>query len=161
MIRRSQIIEMIKMQIEGVATTSIAEKFGVTKGRIYKLTNRPENKELKQLMMNRIAEASADEIIAGVSVMPDVSDLPKPDVYVYFLQGKVTKLIKIGLSSNPRKRIKSLQLSEEVEFLGVIKGDKRLEDELHYRFADYRKIGEWFEPAPELVAFISKHSSHR
>ena len=92
--------------------------------------------------------------------MPDVV-FDRPKLYVYFLQGKVTKLIKIGISHNPRKRIKSLQLSEDVDFLGAIEGDKCLESQLHEDFAPYRKIGEWFEPAPELVAFIRKYSSRR
>ena len=65
MTSKRQVIEILKMQIEGVPIAEIAKQFNLSKGRISQLANRPENKALKQLMLNRIAEAAADEIIEG------------------------------------------------------------------------------------------------
>lgn len=65
MTSQRQVIEILKMQIEGVPITKIAAQYGLSKGRISQLTNKPENKKLKQLMIERIAEAAADEIIAA------------------------------------------------------------------------------------------------
>ena len=63
MTSQKQIIEILKMQIEGVPITEVAKRFGLSKGRISQLVNRPESKRLKEMMLNRIAEAAADEII--------------------------------------------------------------------------------------------------
>ena len=62
MIAKTQIIEMLKMQIEGNSVIKIAERFNLTKGRVSQILNKEENQRLKQLMIDRIAERTADEI---------------------------------------------------------------------------------------------------
>ena len=64
MTSQKQIIEILGMQIEGVPITEIAKRFNLSKGRISQLANRPESKRLKEMMLTRIAEATADDIIA-------------------------------------------------------------------------------------------------
>lgn len=54
---------MIAMQIEGNSVIAIGEAFGLTKGRVSQILNKEENQRLKQLMIDRIALAKADEII--------------------------------------------------------------------------------------------------
>ncbi len=76
--------------------------------------------------------------------------------FVYFIQNKRTKHIKIGKCLNePRWRVKELQTGsvDQLILLGVTPGASR-ERELHRRFADQRHSGEWFKPSPDLIAFI-------
>ena len=62
MLGKKQVIEMIKMQIEGNSVIKIAEAFNLTKGRVSQILTKEENQRLKQLMIDRIAERTADEI---------------------------------------------------------------------------------------------------
>lgn len=76
---------------------------------------------------------------------------------VYFIQAGFSGDIKIGFSYNIEKRLKVLQTShsEKLRILAALNGDRIVELELHQRFGSYRKKGEWFEPHPELMQFIS------
>ena len=62
MLGQKQVIEMIAMQIEGNSIETIAEAFKLTKGRVSQILNKDENQRLKDLMIERIALAKADEI---------------------------------------------------------------------------------------------------
>ena len=76
---------------------------------------------------------------------------------VYFIQGEVTKLIKIGYTNNVQKRLKALQQSEELTLLKQIDEVTRAyETELHQRFSHLCARGEWFRPKKELLDFIHK-----
>lgn len=81
---------------------------------------------------------------------------------IYFIQGEVTGLIKIGLAIDVRARLKDLQQGspDRLSILGVMLCHQRgaLERELHRRFDDCRAHGEWFEPRPALLAFIAEHA---
>lgn len=81
---------------------------------------------------------------------------------VYFIQSVTGGLIKIGVAGNPEARLGDLQIGSPVDLhlIGVIKGAEfRGEAELHARFASARVRGEWFEPTPELLAYIAEHAS--
>ena len=76
---------------------------------------------------------------------------------VYFIQGEVTKLIKIGYSNDVQKRLKALQQSEELTLLKQIDDVPRAyETELQQRFSHLCARGEWFRPKKELLDFIHK-----
>lgn len=78
--------------------------------------------------------------------------------HVYFVQAE-NGLIKIGVSNDPRARLRSLQTGSPVDLtlLGAAPGRGReMEAELHERFAAHRVRGEWFQPAPELIAYICR-----
>lgn len=80
---------------------------------------------------------------------------------VYFIQPVAGGLIKIGIASNVTARLSGLQTGSPVELrvIGVIRGvDQTAEAGLHLRFAASRKHGEWFEPTPELLAYIAEHA---
>ena len=62
MLGQKQVIEMIAMQIEGNSIETIAEAYNLTKGRVSQILNKDENQRLKDLMIERIALAKADEI---------------------------------------------------------------------------------------------------
>lgn len=65
---------------------------------------------------------------------------------VYLMLNCRNKYTKIGVSMYPEHREKTLQSEEpEVALLATIRGGKRLEAELHDRFAAKRLRGEWFD----------------
>lgn len=72
--------------------------------------------------------------------------------FVYFMQNKRNKFVKIGFSKNPQVREKTLQSEEpEIELIGAIPGNVQFEKELHLAFAIVRVRGEWFDFPPEIV----------
>lgn len=74
---------------------------------------------------------------------------------VYFIRAQSGD-IKIGCTSNVKRRLKALQTSagEPLELLATMPGKHAAETRLHQRFHHLRKSGEWFSPAPELLAFV-------
>jgi transcriptional regulator with XRE-family HTH domain len=79
---------------------------------------------------------------------------------IYFIQRASGGPIKIGYAKNVAKRLKVLQtgVSEELVVLGICQGERSYESALHQVYREYRISGEWFEPAPKLVAFIKEHA---
>jgi hypothetical protein len=80
---------------------------------------------------------------------------------VYFIQAEQGGLIKIGVAGNPRDRLRTLQHTSPVRLriLAVIRAvGQAHETELHQQFAAIRSHGEWFEPTPELLAYIAEHA---
>src|SRR5260370_41757231 len=84
--------------------------------------------------------------------------------YVYFIQGEQTRLIKIGISRNPVKRLEDHQTGspDKLILLGSVLNYSLLnvesfpspERNLHKQFAEERTHGEWFRPSDRLLAFI-------
>ncbi len=64
--------------------------------------------------------------------------------------------VKIGKTTNVTARIAKLQTGcpEKLHVLRVV--GKNIETELHRRYAEQRRHGEWFELAPELVETLTK-----
>lgn len=78
---------------------------------------------------------------------------------VYFVQGEVTRLIKIGYTqSDSEQRFKALQTGSPdiLLCLATIDGKQSKELQLHMQFKDSWHHGEWFEPTLELLDFIAK-----
>lgn len=79
--------------------------------------------------------------------------------FVYFIQGEITRLVKIGISRNPARRLLHIRTdcSEPVDLVGVIDASDAAEMEasLHRRFADDRSHGEWFRPSQSLLDHIA------
>lgn len=78
---------------------------------------------------------------------------------VYFFQSESTGLIKIGTSGNYEQRKRSLELSQgcKIRNLGIIKGDSTLERDLHFKFINFRKIGEWFDSSEDILLYIKNN----
>lgn len=76
--------------------------------------------------------------------------------FVYFVQAGDSGPIKIGHTRDVDRRIASMRTGnhEELRLRLVVAGGWVTERELHRRFADAHKRGEWFHPAPELLDFI-------
>lgn len=80
---------------------------------------------------------------------------------IYFVQSETTLAIKIGFSTNTKKRLKALQTgsADKLSLLGV-RHYSTMADEraLHHKFRKDRVGGEWFRPTPELLRYIKKAS---
>src|ERR1700722_17317361 len=71
---------------------------------------------------------------------------------VYFIQQGEDGPVKIGFSSNFKKRLASLRSSKiTIRLLGVLMGGRGEEYALHERFGQHRIVGEWLHAVRELV----------
>lgn len=86
-----------------------------------------------------------------VGDVPD-AELPRPRVdVVYYLRWR--DRIKIGTSSQPRRRLAAI-LHEEL--LAFEPGDRVVEHARHAQFAHLREGGEWFRADAELVGHANR-----
>lgn len=69
----------------------------------------------------------------------------KPD-NLYLIHDIDCNLLKIGRSKNPQQRLKQIQTScgNKLKLLCIIKGFGYMEEELHTKFSNLHKNGEWF-----------------
>lgn len=76
---------------------------------------------------------------------------------VYFVQSG-DGMVKIGYARSPMTRLANLRASNalRVEMLVYAPGDSVAEERLHSAFAEHRRNGEWFSPAPALLAYIEE-----
>lgn len=74
---------------------------------------------------------------------------------VYFIRASNGR-IKIGVTDDLKARFSALRSSSpcELEILVSVEGDELTEREMHERFKASRSHGEWFDPSPDLIAYI-------
>lgn len=67
--------------------------------------------------------------------------------YIYLIQPSNLPIVKIGLSVNPKKRLKTLQTShyEELKLIAIKEGTRYEELKLHTKFQELHVRGEWFK----------------
>lgn len=79
--------------------------------------------------------------------------------FVYFAQEQSPEgYVKIGYTSiAPEDRVPRMQQGNprRIVLLGSMLGNRRQERVLHEQFAEHHVAGEWFKPAPDLMAFIA------
>jgi hypothetical protein len=75
---------------------------------------------------------------------------------VYFIQARHGGPIKVGIATNPRRRLRELQTAHAHELVirRMTPGGLDLEQKIHKQFAHLRLRGEWFTSAQELMEFI-------
>lgn len=76
---------------------------------------------------------------------------------IYFIQQGWDGPVKIGFAGSfaaAQARLQTFQTGHPstLRLLNAIDGDMAHEAELHARFAEHRVRGEWFRPAPEILA---------
>lgn len=85
-------------------------------------------------------------------------------MYIYFIQDKATKRIKIGRTRNVSQRFDSLQNSSASKLTLLydfyIK-DESDEKKIHDYFVKYRLHGEWFKPDKKLLDFIKEEPKQK
>lgn len=81
---------------------------------------------------------------------------------VYFIQGSITKNIKIGyVKCDVRSKLGSMQSSDPLVCLATVEGSEPEEEEIHDQFRHLHSHREWFLPGLDLLAFIdSLPSTH-
>jgi len=79
---------------------------------------------------------------------------------VYFIQAEIGGLIKIGYTIDLDKRLRTVQAHSSVpaKVIGTMRGSYEIEQEIHSKFASFRKHGEWFVPSDSLLSFIDFHN---
>ena len=79
---------------------------------------------------------------------------------IYFV--KAGDRVKIGYSNDPSIRISELQTScpHDLEVLLIVDGNRDEERELHMRFSDIRRTGEWFKFEAPIKSYI-ENNIHR
>jgi hypothetical protein len=82
---------------------------------------------------------------------------------VYFLEAKLTRLVKIGITGNLPARLAQIarQTGSPIELLLKLPGNKPLEQSLHDAFDDQRVVGEWFRREGNLASFIAQQRLQR
>lgn len=102
--------------------------------------------------------------MSGVRVVPkhpnqltlewDVAPKLDPRSVVYFIEAKATGLVKIGTTRDLAKRLQMLRCHSHcpLHVVKVIAGERKVEAELHRRFAAHRSHGEWFWMEPIRAA---------
>lgn len=129
--RRDLVVAFIEDHITGPELMSNVERYGVT--------------------FQLVVGATPKERVAR-------SSQPSRTDWVYILQRSDTGQIKIGFSYDVSRRIAELETAggSRLSPLVVFPGGKRDEQDLHRRFAGQRRLGEWFDPSPDLLAVVEE-----
>lgn len=80
-----------------------------------------------------------------------------PKQFIYAIEARQSKLVKIGFSTEPSKRIATLQTGcpEELLVVAIWEGSQADEHAIHSALREHRINGEWFTVnAEETRAFI-------
>jgi hypothetical protein len=77
---------------------------------------------------------------------------------IYFVVADDVGMVKIGSTSNPRRRLSALQGGSPValRLACTVPGDKDIEAQLHSAFRDDWAHSEWFRLSPRLLSAISR-----
>jgi hypothetical protein len=104
----------------------------------------------------RIAQRHAVDLPVFESSMPWPDQIPGV-IYTYFIFSYESRLVKIGKSSDPRKRMDALQTSTgaSLHFIGSI--NENIEAILHEKLAKYRVRGEWFTWNQEVSQCVNSY----
>jgi len=106
------------------------------------------------MFLARIVGDTPDEWDQMPAQSKKIETIPR----VYFIQGVIVPTIKIGVAKDVKSRFQELQRMspEPLRLLVSIPGGYSKETELHTLFREAHSHGEWFFPAPALLAYIAK-----
>jgi seryl-tRNA synthetase len=84
----------------------------------------------------------------------------KMDSVVYLLHNTESNKLKIGTTQYINKRLSTIKSSAgcNVELLNLIKGDTKIEREIHSKFSKFRDIGEWFIYHESIINFFNNYN---
>lgn len=126
----------------------------------------PENRDIAEQVyqerMRQLAESAHLRQLAKSHQVILKFDRPKLRrdaagwCYVYFVSDGES--IKIGRAVNVLNRLRAMQSgsAKPLTVLATFLTDNSIESELHRRFKAAHVKGEWYRPAPELLAFIER-----
>ena len=102
---------------------------------------------IERILKDRTCSMFSQEWYDNISEEINNKVFSNDDGYVYIIRSIDTNQVKIGISTNPQKRISNIvDYVGKVRVLTVSKSNvfKSLEKELHLRFKENRIRGEWF-----------------
>lgn len=134
----------------------VAGILGVTERTVYELAKLDI---LPAIKVGRLWRVHPDEVAAHVEYLK--TQPSGPAIFVYFLRGRATRHIKIGMARDVSRRVRDLQAGSPdiLDVLGVISERLFGETDLHRRFKADRLHGEWFRETPDLLSFIAECTS--
>lgn len=90
----------------------------------------------------------------------DREDAQMLDYTLYFVRRGSDGAIKIGITTDLRRRIAGLRSQHgSMTVLATVEGARTREKLAHLVFADVRLDGEFFQPTPELLSFIEQYGT--
>jgi hypothetical protein len=110
------------------------------------------------------ADAKAEQYLKEMAAQHRISAAEaakaEEEIFVYFIHSE-SGGIKIGMAQDIDKRLRGLQTAHpaKLTLMASCLGGQPVEREYHKRFAEHRLHGEWFSPAPEILAEIDRLSS--
>ncbi len=129
--------------------------------RVYSLKTIPLSK-ISQVILEDLVESyelsefTIEELIEKLKLW---GIIPQNELgSIYFIKSSNNHEIKTGFTSGDvTKRMSTLQTSHpyKLELLATIPGDTKFENELHRKFQQHRLRGEWFQPHPDILSYIS------
>lgn len=80
---------------------------------------------------------------------------------IYFIANSYSKSVKIGYSLSPKQRFSQLQIgnSYKLDLIGVMKGDREVERDIHNKFKKYHIRGEWYKLNDNIIKFITEYAT--
>ncbi|MGL4615928.1 MAG: Rha family transcriptional regulator [Shewanella sp.] len=110
----------------------------------------------RMAIMSRIKDM--DQVLTAIRDFEVPDDLP--DIYVYAIRESETGRIKIGISRNPERRLKQLQIgnSHKLELVAYKKAENRYKDETaaHLDNKEHHIHGEWFNSSASIEKEIAQ-----
>lgn len=81
----------------------------------------------------------------------------KQQIMIYLIVNEDFQTCKIGVTTDLKSRFSTLQSSNSspLYIYGSIEGDKTVENEVHNKFLDLRKQGEWFYLTKEICDYFN------
>ena len=127
---------------------------------VYKIlfnSRKPKVKEYAHKLMQEMGNTIGDarKVIDALSRFEVPEEMN--DMFVYAIREVETGNIKLGISKDPEKRIKYLQIgnSGELELIGMFKAENGFKDEraIHDKNSDKKIRGEWFHKGVDMYEF--------
>jgi len=95
-----------------------------------------------------------EQIFNHEELLPGLPLFKTPEKMVYLIGNRRDNLIKIGISQDVRQRLRALQTTHKtpLEILATKQGSFDTEKELHRKFSQFRRHGEWFTWDDSIIA---------
>lgn len=122
----------------------------------------PEHRaEFDDIEWSRSYMLGVAEECCAAGTPPDAQESAAPGTVNYAIQSERGGPIKLGLATDPQRRLSHLQTShhEPLVILATWPGDGASEAAAHERWRHLRIRGEWFDPSEDLLAWIHEQKA--
>lgn len=117
--------------------------------------------EVTYILYKLLEEAGIEPLNYIVQNIPEADELLSDgSAYIYAVKNDVTGLTKIGMTGNPKRRLKDLDTGNGVKLSYVlcefVQNCSTLENKLHNTYLNKKKAGEWFKLTEDDISNIVK-----